>query len=212
VTQEASYKTLMMGGFACLIISVLCGIPLVLHGGFPILVLGIVSAVLAYAYTGGPFALSYLGLGELFVFLFFGLAAIGGTFYLQVGSVSTSSLIAGSQIGLLAVVMIAINNYRDMNQDVKTKKKTLAVRFGSNFMKAEITFCLLAPFILGFHWLNYEMPRATYLPLATLPLAFFIILKVIRTKPSVEFNKFLAQSGALLMLFGLALSSGIYLS
>jgi 1,4-dihydroxy-2-naphthoate octaprenyltransferase len=213
ITQAGilTHKQVMMLGTAFFGLAILCGIPLVLQGGWIIVVVGLVSVLTGYAYTAGPFPLAYLGLGDLFVVIFFGLVAVIGMFYLQTEMWSPDAIILGLQIGLHATVLIAINNLRDVEGDRLVHKKTLPVRFGVKFARFEIAFLALAPFLLCFYWL-WTFPMAAYLPAVTLPLAFKIIKNVFKTKPSAVYNKFLGQSAGLHLLFGLLTAVGLALS
>jgi 1,4-dihydroxy-2-naphthoate octaprenyltransferase len=194
-----------------LLIALLLGVPLVLRGGLPILVVGIVSLFLAYGYTGGPYPLAYKGLGDLFVLLFFGLIATGGVYYLQSLTMDLPSLISGLQVGLLAAVLIAINNTRDLEQDARVNKKTLQVRLGLNGARLLIGFYAGLPFLLNFYWLSINKFWAFLLPLLLLPLALSLVTRVFKTSPSAKYNQFLAQSALLHLGFGLLLSLGLIL-
>jgi len=208
VTQSGllSYKQVMFGAGVCFALATALGVPLVLQGGWPIVVIGLVSLVLGYAYTGGPFPLAYLGLGDLFVIVFFGLIAVGGTFFLHTHTVSASALVAGLQVGFLATVLIAVNNLRDAPQDAKVGKRTLAVRFGVNFARAEIAVLTTAPFLLGTYWAKCGPLNAGILPIFAVPLARRLLYGVFKTEPSAEYNKFLAMAGALQLIFGFGLA------
>lgn len=213
VTQSGllSSKQVMAGAAICFLAATALGIPLVIHGGWPIVIIGLVSIALAYGYTGGPFPLAYKGLGELFVILFFGLVAVGGTFYLHTGFIDTTCVIAGLQVGFLATVLIAINNMRDAPQDKLVDKRTLAVRFGLNFARMEIAFFVIAPFILGFYWYTNGHTSATILPFIGFVFARRVLTGVMTNEPSPLFNKFLALAAGLQMVFGLGLSAGLWL-
>jgi 1,4-dihydroxy-2-naphthoate octaprenyltransferase len=126
------------------------GVLLVLRGGWPIVLIGIASILSGLAYTAGPYALAYLGLGELFVLIFFGPIAVAGTYYVQTLNFSWPACIAGIAMGLLSCAILAVNNLRDLEQDKKAHKKTLAVRFGQNFANFEYVFCLLVPALIAF--------------------------------------------------------------
>ncbi|MFL5813968.1 MAG: 1,4-dihydroxy-2-naphthoate polyprenyltransferase [Bdellovibrionia bacterium] len=214
VTQSGllSPQTVMLGGFICFAISALLAVPLLLQGGWVIVGIGALSLLCGYAYTGGPFPLAYVGLGDLFVLLFFGLAAVGGVYYLNTGTFDLKPVVAGVQIGLLAMVMIAINNLRDAEGDKKTGKKTLAVRFGKAFSRAEITFLCLAPFAMGIYWFNLGLTAAAVAPLLVLPLAIRVVSKIQNTEPSPAYNAFLGMSALLHLLFGILLSAGFNLT
>ncbi len=187
-------------------IAVAAGIPLVAHGGSYILAIGIVSILMAYSYTGGPFPLAYLGLGDLFVILFFGLIAVGGVFFLQTGTYSFSALILGLQIGFLSTVLIAINNLRDVHQDEKVQKKTLAVRFGVKFARAEILVLTFLPFALQVYWMKMWPGFLMLAPFVLLPLALKIVREVYATEPSEAYNQYLAHAAALHAGYGAILS------
>jgi 1,4-dihydroxy-2-naphthoate octaprenyltransferase len=201
-----SPRAIMTGGAACLIIATILAVPLVLHGGWPILALGIVSLVLAYAYTGGPFPLAYLGLGEIFVVLFFGVFAVAGTFFLNTLEVSWGAVLAGLQIGLHSSVLLAVNNLRDLETDRMANKRTLAARFGLNFARRENASLVIAPFFLGFLWLPLGYLWAFLLPLMTLPLAWWLARACLEASPARETNQLLAQAAALHAAFGLLLA------
>lgn len=197
---------------ATLLAAFLIGIPLALEGGWPIVFIGLVSIFLAYSYTGGPFPLAYIGLGDFFVILFFGLIAVGGVYYLQTASYTMSAFVLGLQMGFLSTVLIAINNLRDVFQDRDASKKTLAVRFGVRFARFEIIFLVLSAFMLQLYWHSLGYVWATLLPFVFLPWAGLICVNVVKTDPSSAYNRFLAQSALLHGGFGLILSVGLYLS
>jgi 1,4-dihydroxy-2-naphthoate polyprenyltransferase len=211
VTQSGliSPRTVMLGGFAFLMLALACGIPLVMQGGWPIFVIGVVSVFLAYGYTGGPFPLAYLGLGDIFVFIFFGLIAVSGLFYLHTGFVSAEAVIAGTQVGLLATVLIAINNLRDIAQDRVANKRTLAVRFGESFVRIEIITLVAMSLGLGLFWILRGEWVAGLLPLVLTPVAIKLVNGIRRVSPSAELNLFLAQSAKLQLGFGILLALGL---
>ena len=201
-----SARAMMTGGAVCLILAAVLAIPLVLHGGWPILALGIVSLFLAYAYTGGPFPLSYLGLGEIFVVLFFGVFAVTGTFFLNTLEFSRGAVLAGLQIGLLSSVLLAVNNLRDLETDRAAHKRTLAARFGLTFARRENASLVIAPFVVGILWLLLGYLWAFLLPLMTLPLAWWLARACLEAQPARETNQLLAQAAALHASFGLLLA------
>jgi 1,4-dihydroxy-2-naphthoate octaprenyltransferase len=201
-----SARAMMTGGAVCLIIATILAVPLVLHGGWPILALGIVSLVLSYAYTGGPFPLAYLGLGEIFVVLFFGVFAVTGTFFLNTLEFSSGAVLAGLQIGLHSSVLLAVNNLRDLETDRAANKKTLAARFGLTFARRENASLVIAPFLLGLAWLPLGYLWAFLLPLITLPLAWWLARACLAATPDRRVNQLLAQAAALHATFGLLLA------
>jgi len=206
VTQSGlmSERSVFISGIVFLLLASLLGIPLVLHGGWPIVALGVVSLFLAYGYTGGPFPLAYLGLGDIFVILFFGLFAVGGVYYLHTFTVTAAAMVAGLQVGLLATVLIAINNLRDRTTDVCVDKKTLAVRFGESFAKAEIFGLIVLAFGLNFF---YRGQPWVWLTLLSFPLAGRVLFIVFNRKDAL--NSALGIAGGLHLVFGVLLSIGL---
>jgi 1,4-dihydroxy-2-naphthoate octaprenyltransferase len=201
-----SPRAMMTGGAVCLIVATVLAIPLVLHGGWPIVVIGVFSLFFAYAYTGGPFPLAYLGLGEIFVVLFFGLIAVAGTFYLNTLAWSAEALLAGLQIGLHSSVLLAVNNLRDIESDRAANKRTLAARFGLTFARRENAALIMTPFIFGIAWLPLGYLWAFLLPVITLPLAWWLARACLAASPDRSVNQLLAQAAALHAAFGLLLA------
>jgi len=113
------------------------GLSLLPYGGWPLLAIGIASVVCGYAYTGGPYPLGYNGLGDLFVFIFFGLIAVGATAYVQTGALTADLWVAGAGVGGLSANILVVNNYRDVETDAKAGKRTLVVRFGRAFARRQ---------------------------------------------------------------------------
>ncbi len=185
----------LRAAYVCLFLAAVCGIPLIVRGGWPLLAIGVTSIVAAYLYTGGPYPLAYHGLGELFVILFFGLAAVGGTFYVLTLRITRDALIAGFAAGSLACVLLAINNLRDLPTDARSHKKTLAVRFGPAFARAEIVFFAIAPFVCA-------AIVGVWLPLLALPIALIVIRRVFASV-GAALNRVLAVAGALQWAFGI---------
>lgn len=198
----------MVLGSLCFLLAVLCGVPLVLKGGWVIVAIGIASVLMGYSYTAGPFPLAYLGLGDLFVILFFGLLAVTGVVFLNTGEWLQEAFILGLQIGLHATVLIAINNLRDHSGDALVSKKTLAVRFGVKFSRWEIATLCFAPFVLNLYWWfeGYKIPAM--ISMLALPLAVKITKNIFATEPSSVYNKFLGQAAGLHLVFGLLLALG----
>lgn len=214
VTQSGllSSKQVMFGAMMSFLVALLLGLPLVLEGGWPIVAIGLVSLFLGYSYTGGPFPLAYLGLGDLFVILFFGLVAVMGTVFIHAHVWTWGGVIAGLQVGFLATALIAINNLRDAPQDTLVNKKTLAVRFGVRFARYEILLLVFAPFVMGaIYWARIGAMWAAALPALALPIARRLAQGVFAHDPSPVYNKFLAMAAALQLLFGLALTIGLWL-
>ena len=203
--------SVMLAGMLAYIIAVLFSIPLVIHGGWMIFSLGILSLYSGYAYSAGPVNIAYKGLGEIFVIVFFGLAAVMGTYYVQTHAVSLESFVAGMQTGLLAAVVIAINNLRDIDEDARSGKKTLAVRFGVTFARYEITCLILSAYLLSVYWIFSDKIWAFILPLVTLPLAIRIIKNIFCTPSGRIYNNYLYQSILLFVFFCLMTGIGTFL-
>jgi len=132
------YKEMKFLATALAVVTFLLGLLLVAHGGLPILIIGIVSLISAYAYTGGPYPLAYKGLGDIFVLIFFGWVAVTGTYYLHSLQFSFDAFLAGFIPGLLSMNILAVNNIRDIKTDKKANKLTIAVRMGRK--KSELLY------------------------------------------------------------------------
>ena len=200
-------REVMVGAWICLAGAALCGVPLIARGGWPMLVIGLASIALAYAYTGGPFPLAYHGLGEVFVLLFFGFVAVGGTFYAHSLQLTPAALLAGFAAGSLATVLIVINNLRDVDGDRRSGKRTTVVRFGETFARAEIVFFSLAPFV-AVAWIAWLQDRWWLLvTLMAVPLALLVLACVARGR-GAELNRCLGKAGALQWAFGILFVAG----
>jgi 1,4-dihydroxy-2-naphthoate octaprenyltransferase len=195
-----------------LALAVVTGLPLALRGGWPIFALGIAAIVCAVAYTGGPFPLAYLGLGEVFVFLFFGLAAVAGTAFVQTGELTPLALAASVPVGALAVAILIVNNLRDIDTDRAAGKRTMAVRLGERGTKVEYAAMLLiaggAPvvfWIVG--WLNWSC----ILTIVWWPFAAGLWSQV-TTRTGRALNPTLGNTGRALLYYSLALSAALVIS
>ncbi|KIC76271.1 1,4-dihydroxy-2-naphthoate octaprenyltransferase [Neochlamydia sp. TUME1] len=206
-----SFHEVLYGGYFCLALAFILGMPMIMQGGILFLILLIVASLLAYGYTGGPFPLAYYGLGEFFVILFFGIIGTQAGFYLQAGKASEKAFLAGLQIGLLAAAVNAINNLRDIESDEKAKKITIAVKFGKTFARLEITLLILLPYFLSLLWSDLGFYKAGLLPFVTLPLGFTLIRCIWFYEPSKIYNTFLGVAALLNLLFGACLSLGFWL-
>jgi len=190
-------------------LALLVGVYLTWVAGWPIVVIGLLSIAAAIAYTGGPYPLGYNGLGDVFVFLFFGLVAVMGTAWVSSGEVSVQAAYAGAAVGALATNVLVVNNVRDAEQDVKAGKRTLVVRFGRSFGIAEYGACLLLAYVvpLGFVLAGFAS-ALTLLPWATLPLALKLLSRVRREK-GAALNLVLANTAKLVFLHGLLFALGL---
>ncbi|MDI1335720.1 MAG: 1,4-dihydroxy-2-naphthoate polyprenyltransferase [Lacunisphaera sp.] len=188
----------------------LVGLLLLRSGGWILLPVGIVSILCGLAYTGGPWPLGYNGLGDLFVFIFFGLVAVDTTFYVQVGYVTSDVTSCAAAIGLLASNILVPNNYRDAETDAAAGKKTLVVRFGKKFAVWQYglsaTVALLCPLALrlyGYGW-------AVLLPLVLAPGGFALTRRLAASREPAEQIALLGDTAKFLAAFGVLLSAGVW--
>ena len=200
------------GAWLAFTLAFLCGTYLVWHAGWPIVLIGLASLGAGWAYTGGRRPIAYGPLGELFVFLFFGLIAVGGSYYLQTLSLTPISLLAGALIGLHAAAVISVNNYRDLDGDAKNGKNTLAVRLGRPAMQQVFRIEILSPYVLlPLLGLQESLGRYIWLPLLALPIAWRLIQAFRKTTPGVLFNTILARTAAHQLLFAGMLSLAFFI-
>ena len=148
-------RTVFWGMSFCFAVASFAGLWLIARAGWPVAVIGMVSILCGILYTAGPFPLAYVGLGDVFTFVFFGLVATSGTYFVEAREFSMTSLILGAVPGFYSVVLIALNNLRDRDSDLLSNKKTLAVRFGADFARWEIVVCLFAPCLVPL-WLWHD--------------------------------------------------------
>lgn len=191
-------------------VSSMFGLYLVWRGGLPILIIGVASIIAGVLYTATPYAIGYIGLGELFVLVFFGPVAVGGTYYLQTGRVTLPVLLSGIAPGLLATAILVVNNYRDRFTDAIAGKKTLVVRFGEMFGKAEFTLCIMFGVLSSVSFVF--MTKQHYGVLGSL-ITFFVALPLIKSmysNPSAEkLNDMLGETGRLLIVYSVLFSLGL---
>jgi 1,4-dihydroxy-2-naphthoate octaprenyltransferase len=185
------------------------GIYLAVVGGWPILVTGLASIAAGWAYTGGPWPFGYHGLGDLFVFVFFGLVATVGTTYVQMHAAPPAAWIAAVPVGALATGILAVNNLRDIATDARAGKRTLAVRIGASATRAEYVLLLVAAFAAPLVLSTMSRPWAL-LPVAALPLAIAPLRLVFRAR-GAELNAALGATARLHLVYGLLLAAGLVL-
>lgn len=188
-----------------------CGLTLLRFGGWPLLAIGVASVVCGIAYTGGPYPLGYNGLGDVFVFIFFGLVAVGATYFVQAGAVTGAVWIVAAGVGALSVNILVVNNYRDVETDARAGKRTLVVRFGRGFARGQFIGGLLlafaAPLVL---WARGFSPW-TLLPLALAPMAWSHARRLRNGKTPAEQITLLGDTGKLLALYAALLAAGLVL-
>jgi len=194
-------------------LAVLVGAYLAWIGGWPIIAIGVLSVLSGLAYTGGPFPLGYHGLGDLFVFVFFGIIAVTGTAYLQSGHWSTFAFLLSIPIGLLVTNILVINNLRDLPTDIAAGKRTLATRIGDRATRVQYALFTIAAFVIPLViGITNPAHRMIMLPLVTFPLALRRVTTVLKSTSGRDLNPILARTGRLLLLFGALLAAGAALT
>lgn len=192
-------------------LALLGGVYLTWVGGWPLLVIGIVSIVSGIAYTGGPYPLGYHGLGDVFVLVFFGFVAVCGTVFLNLGTVPAAAWWVAVPPGALATAILVVNNVRDRQTDVVAGKRTLAVRLGRRAGIAEYIVLLLASFAIPFVlWSRLGFALWIFLPWLCVPLAWGLTMRLIRNEGQ-ELNPVLAGTARLMMIFAALLALGLVL-
>ncbi len=182
-------------------LAVLAGIYLVVRGGWPIVLIGVAAVISGILYTGGPYPLGYLGLGDVFVLIFFGPVAVAGTYYVQALSMRPEVMIAGLAPGLLSVAILTVNNIRDIDEDKTTGKKTLAVRFGKHAARRHyIASVFLASIVPGVMLLIPPFKTTLLMTLLMLPLARPTV-KLVMNQEGAALNVALEKTGRLLVIY-----------
>ncbi len=201
---EVRWGMVVVFGLAALV-----GLYLITVGGWPILALGASAIVAALLYSGGPLPYGYYGLGEFFVFLFFGVAAVAGTYYVQALTVTAQVWLASVPVGALITAVLVVNNVRDRATDAQANKRTLAVLLGDQGARVEYVALLVVAYAaaivlaLDSLWL--------LLPFASLPLALRL-LRDVRTQRGRALNQTLAGTARLSLIFSILLSLGFVLA
>jgi 1,4-dihydroxy-2-naphthoate polyprenyltransferase len=205
-------RTVEIGMWLTFGLAALFGLYLINAGGWPILAIGVASILAGIAYTGGPLPLGYMGLGDLLVFIFFGLVAVGGTFYVQAHALAPQVIFAAAAIGVLTTNILVVNNVRDVDTDRAAGKRTLAVILGRQAARVEYALLLLVayatPFVL---WLAFKLSPAVLLALLSLPLAVRLARTVFTAGDGPALNQALAGTAQLLAVYGALLAIGIIL-
>lgn len=208
--RVATPRQVLLATIVCFGTAAIVGLYLVWAGGWPILVIGVLSILSGLAYTGGPYPLGYNGLGDVFVFVFFGLVAVTGTYYLHAGTVSALAWWAAVPVGLLVTAILAVNNVRDISTDRVAGKRTLAVRIGRRATRAQYVLLLAGAYLvpLGL-WLAGLLSAWALLPWLTLPLAVRAARGVLRHEGGPTLNRMLRATGRLHLLFGVLFAVGL---
>jgi 1,4-dihydroxy-2-naphthoate octaprenyltransferase len=188
------------------------GIYLIIVGGFPIFSVGVASILAALMYSGGPYPLASHGLGDLFVFIFFGLVAVCGTFYVQTLHLTLLAVTASIPIGLLITAILVVNNLRDIGTDAQVNKRTLAVILGERATRVEFVMLIATSYLITvLPWVVGDLNPWMLLPLISVPLAWRTARVVMVLTGSV-LNESLAMTARLSLIYGVLLAAGIVLS
>lgn len=186
------------------------GLYLVALGGWPILIVGIASIIAGIMYTGGPWPLAYNGLGDVFVFIFFGLVAVMGTYYVHAQEISLNTFLLAIPAGCLATAILVVNNLRDIHTDRLAGKLTLAVRIGITATRLQYVVCLVVPYVIPFVlWQRGDLGSFFWLAWLSFPLAAHLMRLVLQGTEGKALNVVLKQTGIVHLIFGL-LFAGSY--
>jgi 1,4-dihydroxy-2-naphthoate octaprenyltransferase len=204
----ATVRAAMLASFG---LAALCGAYLIYVGGWPILIVGLLSIASGILYTGGPFPLGYNGLGDVFTFVFFGLVAVVGTDYLHTLQLRPVAFLAAIPVGMLVTAIIVVNNLRDAPTDKLAGKRTLAVIFGEPFARVEYALLVIGAYLAApVIWMWGGASPFVLLSWLSIPLALPLLDRV-GTQRGRPLNAALAGTGRLHMLFGALLALGVLL-
>jgi 1,4-dihydroxy-2-naphthoate octaprenyltransferase len=193
-------------------LATLVGAYLVWVGGWPIVAIGVASIICALAYTGGPWPYGYHGLGEIFVFVFFGLVAVGGSAYLQTDTLTPLALAAAVPVGLLITNILVVNNLRDLETDRAARKHTLAVLMGDRATRRQYALLAVLAYLAPVAVLLSGLTGTwVLLPLLTIPLVYRAVSAILGGLSGPALNIMLERSGKLQLLYGVLLAVGLVL-
>ncbi len=209
-TGTISERSMLIASWIVAAVCFVCGLYLVERTGIEILIVGMLSLFFAWAYTGGPYPLAYKGLGDVFVFVFFGIVATCGTYYVQAQTLHVHVFFLALVPGALSTAILEVNNIRDIETDALVNKRTLAVRLGRN--KAILLYygLLAMAFAVPPHLFYWNYSAWSLLPLLTLPLAFKLMAQV-KVRTGQQLNGVLAGTAGLLVVFGILTAVGLIL-
>lgn len=195
------------------LLAMIPGLYLAFIGGWPVIIIGLASIISALAYSGGPFPLASHGLGDLFVFIFFGPVAVCGTYYVQALRLTPMVGVMGSIVGLMISAILVVNNLRDIQTDRRAGKRTLAVILGERATKFEYTLVQACAYALPIIVWLFNLANAwVLLPLLTIPLALALNRSLWKSSGGTALNLTLAKTAALALVFSVLLSVGLILS
>lgn len=198
-TGALSPKALFRAGHFLNLLVAIIGYFIYLRGGWPFILIGMSSIYLSYGYTGGPFPLAYIGLGEIFVILYFGLISVLGSYYLYAGTLHYEALILAIQLGLLCTTLIMINNFRDRHTDEEVGKMTLAVKMDTSTYLNLFYVCLILPHVMQFF---FAANVKSFLTIFAMPMMLRVHNTIAHNTSADAMNDALKFCGIHLLLFG----------
>ena len=199
------------GSVIVFLLAFVLGLILVYEAGIVILIIGILSIIAGIAYTAGPFPLAYNGLGDIFVFMFFGIVGTMGTYYIQAKEFSAIAFLTSIPVGALITNILVVNNFRDIDEDKAAGKKTLAVIFGKDFTRFQFLFLMLTSFATpAILYFFFDFHIWIFLPYLTFPVAYKLSV-MLYTLDGLALNKTLELTAKFSALFGLLFAAGLTL-
>ncbi|MDR9417096.1 MAG: 1,4-dihydroxy-2-naphthoate polyprenyltransferase [Gracilimonas sp.] len=206
-------KTMKNATIITMSVAFVSGLYLVWVAGWVVLAIGLLSLLFGILYTGGPFPLGYNGLGDVFVFIFFGIVAVMTTYYVNTLEWSEASFWASLSVGALCVNILVINNLRDVEQDKKSGKRTLGVLLGDTALKIEYLLMVLLAYAIPPHFfMQLKFNIWIFIPFLSLPFALFLLYKVWGETDKRKLNATLERTAQFMVVFGVLFSIGIILN
>lgn len=206
-------KQVLQGVYVAFGLAVLCGVYLIWKSGWELLIIGVLSIAAGVLYTGGPKPYGYEGLGEIFVFLFFGIVAVAGSTFAQVEEFPWEAFVLAVPVGLLASAILVVNNVRDLDTDRRVGKNTLAVRLGRERTRVMFAVMVYGAFVTAPLAIFAEPLKLwLFLPWLALPLAAKLVRTVRNHADGPTLNGALAATGQLQLVFCVLLAAGILAS
>jgi 1,4-dihydroxy-2-naphthoate octaprenyltransferase len=206
-------QRVLVATYASFGVAVLAGVYLIAVAGWALLLVGAASILAGVLYTGGPRPYGYEGLGEVFVFLFFGIVAVAGSYFVQVKHLNWEAFALAVPVGLLAAAILVVNNVRDIDTDRRAGKRTLAVRLGRERTRQLFAAMVYGAYVLApITWLFGPLSGWLLLPWLTIPLAAAVVRTVRNHADGPSLNAALARTGMLQLVFCVLLSAGLLLS
>lgn len=205
-------RAMRLGIITTTIIACIVGSLLLFYGSWQLIIVGLLCVIFAFAYTTGPYPLSYHGYGDLLVLIFFGFVPVGGTYYVQALSINTDVIIASLVCGLVIDTLLIVNNYRDYYQDQISGKRTIIVRFGKKFGEQLYLYIGLIAAVLPLYFLKDGHLFAALLPLVYLIKHFQVYKEMKEIQTGKALNNILGKTSANILILGILISLGLVLS